>query len=83
MLSSELRERLVPAKVLILRLPYLCAAFALPASLAANLWPDQGGSGLWKVAAVMLGGSLFVAMKVFYCFVVLCKTEVELPETHE
>ncbi|OYX23471.1 MAG: hypothetical protein B7Z10_11130 [Rhodobacterales bacterium 32-66-7] len=73
----------MPSKVDLLRLAYLGSVFAVPALLAAALWPDQGDSALWKVAAIMLGGSLFVAMKTFYYFVALRQGEIELRETRE
>ena len=78
--SSEFRKRLVPGKVDLLRLAYLGAVFAFPASLAVALWPDQGESALWKVAAIMLSGAVFVAMKTFYYFVALRQTEIKLRE---
>jgi hypothetical protein len=81
--SSDFRKRLVPNKVDLLRLAYLGSAFALPAALAAALWPDQGESDLWKVAAILLGGSVFVAMKAFYYFVALRQAEIEMLETRE
>ena len=73
----------MPGKVDLLRLAYLGIVFAFPASLAATLWPDPGESPLWKVAAILLGGSVFVAMKAFYYFVALRQTESELRETRE
>ena len=72
---------LIPSRIDVLRLSWLAVTFALPATLASALWPhgaaDAGG---WKVAAIMAGATLFMAMKAFYAWTCLRQTQLESEE---
>jgi hypothetical protein len=56
----------------------LVVMFLLPVKVGFILWPGPTDSDLWKVAAIMVSGALFVALKTSYMYFSLRLTECEI-----